>query len=145
MNFANNYSINNTIGKFYRSSYNSEFLKVCCVQHCNENNNIKIYYIQKLYQKWIYKSQIFIINNAGKCVLGLDAVLTSLNQKEISLCYDHYIDFEKGQYHFLDYSKIYKILNKNSKNLQIFLPKNSDLKAIFNGKEYTIVRLEMPC
>lgn len=68
---------------------------------------------------------------------GVPALLTALNRKQLPFCHEHHLDFEMGKYHPLDYSKLSFVLNRNSQGLKLPMPKDGDLKPIFDGLDYT--------
>lgn len=78
-----------------------------------------------------------MLDRKGRRVKGLPAVLTSINRKQLPLCHKHHLDFEAGKYHPLDYSKLNSVLNRNSKQFRLPMPKDGDFKPIFDGLDYT--------
>ena len=78
-----------------------------------------------------------MLDRKGRRVKGLPAVLTSINRKQLPLCHEHHLDFEAGKYHPLDYSKLNSVLNRNSQQLRLPMPKDGDFKPIFDGLDYT--------
>ena len=137
-NSLDHFSIDRIIGRFLKLDHSLEFFVGCCVEGCNVTDNIKIHHINKLHRRIHKYGKISVLDRKGKRVKGLPAVLTALNRKQLPLCHQHHLDFEKGRYHPLDYSKLSTVFNRNSQRFRLPMPKDGDFKPIFEGLDYTI-------
>lgn len=79
-----------------------------------------------------------ILNMEGKRVTRLPAVLSMFRRKQLPLCSNHHLEFEKGIYSQLDYDKLSTVLNRNSKSFPLSMPKNSDFIPILRGENFTV-------
>jgi hypothetical protein len=107
------------------------FFSCCAVRNCN-NTDIEIHHMAKL-QRTIKKNGMrSVVDRKGRRVTGINVIMTSIRRKQLPFCKAHHLEFEKGKFSDLDYSKLNDVLNK-SKNAFSF---PSDFKSIFEGKPY---------
>jgi retron-type reverse transcriptase len=119
------------INKGRSRSHGLSFFSCCAVRNCN-NTDIEIHHMAKL-QRTIKKNGMrSVVDRKGRRVTGINAIMTSIRRKQFPLCKAHHLEFEKGKFSDLDYSKLNDVLNK-SKNAFSF---PSDFKSIFEGKPY---------
>jgi retron-type reverse transcriptase len=119
------------INKGRSRSHGLSFFSCCAVKNCN-NTDIEIHHMAKL-QRTIKKNGMSsVVDRKGRRVTGINAIMTSIRRKQLPFCKAHHLEFEKGKFSDLDYSKLNDVLNK-SKNAFSF---SSDFKSIFEGKPY---------
>ena len=136
-NAMDHFSLDKVIGRFHKLDHSLEFFVGCCVEECNATDNIEVHHIRRLHRRVSKDGKISVLDRKGRRVKGLPAVLTSINRKQLPLCHKHHLDFEAGKYHPLDYSKLNSVLNRNSKQFRLPMPKDGDFKSIFDGLDYT--------
>lgn len=73
-----------------------------------------------------------VLYRKGRRVKGIQAFLTSINRKQLPLCKAHHLEFEKGIFSDLDYTRLNDLLNKKGKSF--YFP--TDFKLVFDGKSY---------
>jgi len=137
-NVMDHFSIDKIIGRFHKLDHSLEFFLGCCVEACNATSNIEVHHIRRLHRRLQKDGKISVLDRKSRRVKGLPAVLTSINRKQLPLCHRHHLDFEAGIYHPLDYSKLNFVLNRNSQQFRLPMPKDGDFKPIFDGLDYTI-------
>lgn len=137
-NAMDHFSIDKIVGRFHKLDHSLEFFLGCCVEACNATSNIEVHHIRRLHRRLQKDGKISVLDRKSRRVKGLPAVLTSINRKQLPLCHRHHLDFEAGIYHPLDYSKLNFVLNRNSQQFRLPMPKDGDFKPIFDGLDYTI-------
>jgi retron-type reverse transcriptase len=110
-------------------SHGLSFFSCCAVRNCN-NTDIEIHHMARLHRTIEKNGMRSVVDKKGRRVSGINAILTSIRRKQLPLCKVHHLEFEKGKFSDLDYSKLNDVLNK-SKNAFSF---PSDFKSIFEGK-----------
>ena len=113
-----------------------KFLGGCAVINCSEFENIEVYYAKHLHRKINKNGIVSIVDIKGDRVVGLSAILASINRKQIPLCRKHCLKFESGLFFPLNFSKLNKTLSNITK------PKQGDFKSIFNGEDHVIDKKE---
>lgn len=134
--FTDNYGLDKMITRFDILNDKIKFLGGCAVTNCLEFENIEVYYARHLYRKINKNGIVSIVDTKGDRVVGLSAILGSINRKQIPLCRKHRLKFQSGLFFPLNFSKLNKILSNVTK------PKRGDFKPIFNGEDYVIDKKE---
>jgi len=126
------------VNNFNSASHSLTYLDGCSVLGCDVTKNIEVHHIRALKRKIDNNGVKSIVNMQGKRVTGLTAVLSMLRRKQLPLCSNHHLEFEKGIYSQLDYEKLSTVLNHNSRAFPLPMPKNSDFLPILKGECYTV-------
>jgi Type II intron maturase len=128
-----NLCINSTIGfelseilkKYQFRLYKSNaILSHCAVENC-QNSDSEIYHLKKLHRKIEKDGRISILDLKNNKVKGIAAILSALNRKQLPLCRQHLVEFEKGQF-----TKINRLFLRKIYNTSIF--DNQILEKLFN-------------
>jgi len=107
----------------------------CSVLNCKETNNIEAHHVRALRRNVNKNGVTSAVDIKGNRVKGLPAVLTAINRKQIPICTKHHLEFERGEYIQLDYTKLSAVLNRNSTKLPV--PKDSDFIPILKGNVFS--------
>lgn len=131
-----NYGLDKMITRFDILNDKIKFLGGCAVTNCLEFENIEVYYARHLHRKINKNGIVSIVDIKDDRVVGLSAILASINRKQIPLCRKHCLKFESGLFFPLNFSKLNKTLSNITK------PKQGDFKSIFNGEDHVIDKKE---
>ena len=106
------FDLDQMIDKIFKLNHSLKFFHGCSVKDGQKTENIEVHYVRRLHRKIEKDRTISVINSQGKRVRSLAAVMTSLNQKQLTLCRKHHFEFEAGKYSSLDHSKVSLVLGK---------------------------------
>lgn len=133
-NFAiksDHFSLDNLLALFNKLNHRIEFFKGCSVMGCTETENIQVHHIRKSHRKIEKDGKVSVVNAQGKRVTGLAAILTTINRKQLPLCFKHHLGFERGVFSDLDFEKLREVLGGIPK------PNEGDFRPIFEGESFT--------
>lgn len=83
------------------------------------NLDIEIHHIKKLQRKKEIDGKISVLDFTGKRVMGIAAILTSSNRKQLPLCRLHNGEFENGKFSKLNITFLKEIYNTKIFNNEI--------------------------
>jgi retron-type reverse transcriptase len=119
-NLTSGFRLGNPVGfdleellkKYIKRDHQAEhMLRPCAVLGCAATQDIQIHHVRKLARKIKDDEETTILNKDGRRVRGRTAMLSSIKRKQMPLCREHHLQFEKGKYSPLDVDYLKSLYN----------------------------------
>lgn len=85
----------------------------CAVLNCT-GTHVEIHHVKKLARKVTSDKGVTILNKDGRRISGRTAMLSAIGRKQIPLCPEHHLLFEKGTYSTLDADYLKTLYNRST-------------------------------